>query len=641
MHGPGDPGGAGPDRPLCRPDPIPLPRRAEPGGRPPAAVPSRAAAMSERAPPPGPLGPFPPYSYYGTPGAVPSPGLADPYGGSPVGTPGTPDEDGSEKKRRRKERIKVACDSCNRSKHSCDGQRPCARCKRAEKTCTYERAQVTNALRSKAEPSGSPDLGSPSGSSVTFSPAINPPPPAPAGDASIVPYLNTKIAHLAGFINPRTVRVTPPHVPPTPAERAAVRSLAAQLLQIAPPGTKLLSELRTGEIISGDPAGFPAGFLSWPRDGKPATFKIDGADIDGFVVWHQPDGAVPEEYYAGCVWVLRSPPAQPVPAPSFAVPQHPLHHSPDFSSQPFPSPPITHSFSDSSMRAPSLYDGIGRQGVSPAAAPPSPDHAPELRKTFRLLVPVIDANDAAALIEDAFGRCVSANARFCSTFGILGPPESLVGQQDCSVRYVAPKTDDPAGFEAAQREATAAKNTASGDGYEFRLADGRIFQRDYVAVVSSTEPPEYAGHIWLFRDVTLQKAWEVARTSSGQHRPRSWSELTPEEQEAAQQTASLVEDDQRRVVLTNRAFTELFSVPVPPDALIGTDCSRSADQAKHLFMDPETFVARIEQILRERKVVRGELLQMRDGRMLERDYMPCWLESDYLGHAWTYRIKYL
>lgn len=147
----------------------------------------------------------------------------------------------------------------------------------------------------------------------------------------------------------------------------------------------------------------------------------------------------------------------------------------------------------------SLHDALGVRVPSLTIPPSSPDHAPELRKTFRLLIPVIDANDAAALMEDAAGRCISANARFCSTFGIMGPPGSLVGQTDCGSRYVGSKTDDPAAFETATKTTLANRATTSGDGYEFRLKDGRIFQRDYVAVVSAGESGEYAGHIWLFR----------------------------------------------------------------------------------------------------------------------------------------------
>lgn len=106
----------------------------------------------------------------------------------------------------------------------------------------------------------------------------------------------------------------------------------------------------------------------------------------------------------------------------------------------------------------------------------------------------------------------------------------------------------------------------------------------------------------------------------------------------AQQAATLVEDENRRVILTNKAFTTLFNIPVPPDALIGSDCSNAASQAAPLFADPDTFVKRIEVLLREKKAVQGEKILMQDGRLLVRDYFPCWLEENYLGHVWMYNL---
>ena len=107
---------------------------------------------------------------------------------------------------------------------------------------------------------------------------------------------------------------------------------------------------------------------------------------------------------------------------------------------------------------------------------------------------------------------------------------------------------------------------------------------------------------------------------------------------ASLQAGVLVEDEQRRIVLVNQEFCNYFSLPVPPQVLIGADCSQAAEQNKHLFVDPETFVERIDQILKQQQVVVGEELQMQDGRTLERDYIPILSpEHRYQGHLWQYR----
>ena len=103
------------------------------------------------------------------------------------------------------------------------------------------------------------------------------------------------------------------------------------------------------------------------------------------------------------------------------------------------------------------------------------------------------------------------------------------------------------------------------------------------------------------------------------------------------QGALLVEDEERRIVRVNRQFCELFSIPVPADALIGADCSNAAEQSKQLFADPERFVGRIDEILAGREPVIDESLGMADGRIVERDYIPVFVDGTYRGHLWHYR----
>ncbi|MDX2141276.1 MAG: ATP-binding protein [Chloroflexota bacterium] len=106
---------------------------------------------------------------------------------------------------------------------------------------------------------------------------------------------------------------------------------------------------------------------------------------------------------------------------------------------------------------------------------------------------------------------------------------------------------------------------------------------------------------------------------------------------ASLQGGVLLEDETRHIVLTNQAFCTMFAIPAPPDALVGSDCSQGAEQSKHMFSEPEGFVTRIGTILQERQMVLDEVLFLRDGRVLSRDYVPIDDEGLYLGHLWHYR----
>lgn len=102
------------------------------------------------------------------------------------------------------------------------------------------------------------------------------------------------------------------------------------------------------------------------------------------------------------------------------------------------------------------------------------------------------------------------------------------------------------------------------------------------------------------------------------------------------QSAVLLEDETRHIVFTNQHFCDMFGIPVPPVSLQGVDCSDSAEQSKHLFKDPEGFVSAIGKILSEKKLVTGEILELVDGRIYERDYIPIFLQDKYKGHFWSY-----
>ncbi|GGD41554.1 PAS domain-containing sensor histidine kinase [Muriicola marianensis] len=103
------------------------------------------------------------------------------------------------------------------------------------------------------------------------------------------------------------------------------------------------------------------------------------------------------------------------------------------------------------------------------------------------------------------------------------------------------------------------------------------------------------------------------------------------------QTGVLLESEDRKISLTNQMFCDLFQIPVPPDQLKGADCSNAAEESKHHFTDPEGFVKRIDEILKSKKLVLSDELEMKDGRILERDYIPIFSDGKYKGHLWTYQ----
>jgi PAS domain S-box-containing protein len=103
------------------------------------------------------------------------------------------------------------------------------------------------------------------------------------------------------------------------------------------------------------------------------------------------------------------------------------------------------------------------------------------------------------------------------------------------------------------------------------------------------------------------------------------------------QEGVLLEDADRKIALTNQLFCSMFSIPAPPEVMIGADCTCSAEEIKHFFKNPDKFIADINLILTNKKAVFNDALELVDGRHFQRDYIPTYLENQYSGHLWKYR----
>ncbi len=98
-----------------------------------------------------------------------------------------------------------------------------------------------------------------------------------------------------------------------------------------------------------------------------------------------------------------------------------------------------------------------------------------------------------------------------------------------------------------------------------------------------------------------------------------------------------MEDERRRITLVNREWCALFGLRLDPDALIGGDGAEAVERASRLFADAGGFVARVDDLLTAQRPAYVETLPLRDGRTLERDYIPIFEDGQPRGHLWLYR----
>ncbi len=161
----------------------------------------------------------------------------------------------------------------------------------------------------------------------------------------------------------------------------------------------------------------------------------------------------------------------------------------------------------------------------------------------------------------------------------------------------------------------------------FIRKDGSFFPV-MLTVTPITENGERTGAVAVFQDVSARHAAEEdlrrARARLANVIERFHGGI-------------VLEDETRKIVLTNQTFCDLFSVAATPEALIGADGAAEVAAVKASFVHPQRFAARMDEILERRQAVLAEELDMADGRTLERDYLPVLDDNGFLGHLWLYR----
>ncbi|MDG1573372.1 PAS domain S-box protein [Robiginitalea sp. M366] len=158
-------------------------------------------------------------------------------------------------------------------------------------------------------------------------------------------------------------------------------------------------------------------------------------------------------------------------------------------------------------------------------------------------------------------------------------------------------------------------------------ADGRnILAKATVSAVRDKNGKEVY-RVKILEDITRQREAELKIHASESRLSNLIENLN---------TAVLLEDQDRKIALTNQQFCDIFGITAPPESLKGYDCDTAARQSMGLFEDENGFLDRIDEILKARELVHGEELLLKDGRILERDYIPIYSDEHYQGHLWTY-----
>lgn len=98
----------------------------------------------------------------------------------------------------------------------------------------------------------------------------------------------------------------------------------------------------------------------------------------------------------------------------------------------------------------------------------------------------------------------------------------------------------------------------------------------------------------------------------------------------------VLSDADCKIFLANNKVCEIFTILTGPAQLIGMDCHTANNQLKEYFKDPDAFETRVKMLLQEKQQVTGDQLEMNNGKILQRDYIPIWNKGYYEGHMWVF-----
>ncbi|MCC9020504.1 MULTISPECIES: PAS domain S-box protein [Flavobacterium] len=102
------------------------------------------------------------------------------------------------------------------------------------------------------------------------------------------------------------------------------------------------------------------------------------------------------------------------------------------------------------------------------------------------------------------------------------------------------------------------------------------------------------------------------------------------------QSGILLEDEDRKVLIANKRFCDLFDFKGEPEEMIGFDSKMATEENKYFFKRPDEFIERVEEILRNKKNVFSEEIELADGRVYERSFITISKGNKNDGHLWSF-----
>jgi len=100
-------------------------------------------------------------------------------------------------------------------------------------------------------------------------------------------------------------------------------------------------------------------------------------------------------------------------------------------------------------------------------------------------------------------------------------------------------------------------------------------------------------------------------------------------------TAILAENQTRQVALVNQRFCDIMGLNAPPETYLGCSHSQMRRVLLRSFQQPAEVSDTIEKAIAGQSRISGQLLRLRNGRILQQEYLPVLQDGKTILHLWS------
>jgi len=156
--------------------------------------------------------------------------------------------------------------------------------------------------------------------------------------------------------------------------------------------------------------------------------------------------------------------------------------------------------------------------------------------------------------------------------------------------------------------------------YKWILSNGVVFSRS-----GDGRPLRLVG---THTDINERKGAEEKHTASAQLLSKLINSL---------HSGIVVTDPNRTIIFANQRYCDMFGMEETPEDLLGTSIASGREKRMRLYKDQEQAAARVVTIIERREIVLNDEIDLIDGRVFSRDYLPLVLGDNDKGEIWKFQ----